>query len=129
MAVFSDESKPLEILPMLELEARLGFHFDNGISKTKGARNLPVISELLDRIKRLALQHVQLPRGYFPQSKSVKVAVEELFNDLGPKLWPPDDEACPSWLFDEGRDGDCAMTLKRQLPSRLHYGCEREQTR
>lgn len=115
---------------MLELEARLGFHFNNGISKTKGARSVPLIAELLNRIRRLSVQYVQLPRGSFSQSHPAKAAVEELFNDLGPKLWPSDDEACPSWLFDEGRDGDRATTLlRRQLPARLHYDRESEQTR
>ena len=125
-----DESTPsvhAETLGMLELEACLGFHFRNGLSKTKGVRESPVIAELLNGIHQVAIRFKGYRRQRLSKSMSVKKASDNLFCRLGSKLWPSVDQPCPHWLFDASRDGEVATShLRRYLPDRLHFAVPNE---
>lgn len=118
----SPQSVHAETLGMLELEACLGFHFRNGLSKTKGVRDSPVIAELLNGIHQVAVRFKGYRRQRLSNSMSVKKASDNLFCCLGSKLWPSVDQPCPHWLFDASRDGQVATShLRQYLPDRLHF--------
>lgn len=117
-----DEALSPELLSMHELEACLGFHSRNGLSKTKGVRDIPVMADLLDGINEIASRFLQYKRNRIHESNTVKQAAGDLFYRLGSRLWPPDCEPCSLWLFDSTRDGQTtASRLVKYLPSRLHF--------
>lgn len=104
---------------MRELEARLGFNFTSGISRTRGARDFRVISELLDGIDEINTRYVAYGLKHIRISKRIKKQAEQIFYDLGPSLWPARDEGYCPWLF--SRSSEESSLLAKAYPKDLSY--------
>jgi hypothetical protein len=91
------------------LEARLGFNFQNGISKDRRTKEFPEIVRLLERVEDIKARHKTLGVNEIRQSESIKQQTLEILEDFGPTIWPDLDETGKRntpWLFDLAGDSD-----------------------
>lgn len=92
--------------PIVKVEARLGFNFKRGLSREHRAKKIPQTNSLLKRIDTINQRFVTLDWNDICNSEDVRRAAEDLFNELGPSLWPDFDEVngpFPKWLLQPGR--------------------------
>ena len=104
---------------MRELEARLGFNFTSGISRTRGARDTEVISKLLRGIDEINTHYRNYGLKKIRASQGIRSRAEKLFYDLGPELWKSRAEASSPWLFSRAWDKD--NPLIEAYPKDLYY--------
>lgn len=92
--------------PIVKVEARLGFNFKRGLSREHRAKKIPQTNNLLERIDIINQKFVDLDWNGICNSEDVRCAADDLFNELGPSLWPDFDEVngpFPKWLLQPGR--------------------------
>lgn len=89
-----------------EAEARLGFNFKLGLARDGRAKTTKETAKLLEQIDDINQKFVAFRRSEIRKSEDLKRAANDLFEELGPSLWPSLDEINrnpPSWLLDPDR--------------------------
>lgn len=81
------------------LEALLGFKFANGVSRSKGLRQDPILSELLSGFDFINEEYKAYNTKQVHTSVEIKLEADRLFDRLGPSLWPGPTEPRPNWLL------------------------------
>ena len=82
----------------------MGFRLDRGMSRSYGRMQIPVIKELLTTIRDPITRYGKHAPADIWDDRDLASEAEEIFNRLGPKLWPdPDLQGDRShWLVDAG---------------------------
>ncbi|KAM0720786.1 hypothetical protein Q7P37_003071 [Cladosporium fusiforme] len=102
-----------------ELEARLGFNSINALSRTTGVRKIPVLNKLLTGLTDIGCRYLGYGVRRIRTSVGIRQKATELFERLGPELWPGPQEPHPSWLFLHSRDSDHPGL--KFYPKQLYY--------
>jgi hypothetical protein len=92
-----------------QLEARLGFNFQIGISKDPRAKKTPETFQLLQRVDEISTRYISYGIKRIRQSEGIKRRTLEILEDLGPTLWPDlheTGERDTSWLLAPLDDSD-----------------------
>lgn len=102
-----------------ETEARLGFNTSNALARTKGVRKIPILDDLLTGLTGIAVRYVSYNTPQIRNSQGIRRKAIELFEKLGPELWPGPNEPHPSWLYLASRDGE--HPCSKLFPERLFF--------
>lgn len=105
---------------LVGLERSLGFRSNRGISRQSNKDWLP-IQAIVQGMKRIAKQYVELTTGEIRQSESLRQAVTDLFEEWAPTIWPDEDQPQPDWLEDPD-----PFKFEGRYPRRLHYNDEED---
>ncbi|KAK4889447.1 hypothetical protein LTR27_011791 [Elasticomyces elasticus] len=101
-------------------ERSLGIWWPRGLARHKGRLEYPVIKTLLTRIKNLGEIYVAHTRTEILQCDTLRTSSIEIFNHVGPHLWPTPQEDPEgrrfSWLADA-----TVATLDGLYPRNLYY--------
>lgn len=109
---------------ILKVEALLGFNFKKGLSRERRAKKTPETNELLGRIDALNQRFGTLDWNAIRGSEDVRHTAENLFDELGPSLWPDIDEIngpSPTWLLQPDRPGISGNELPYSYPRHLFF--------
>jgi hypothetical protein len=92
-----------------QLEARLGFNFQLGISRDPRAKRTPATFQLLQRVDEISTRYISYGITRIRKSEGIKRRTREILEDLGPTLWPDLNETGErdsSWLLGPFDDSD-----------------------
>lgn len=86
---------------ILELEKRLGFKWERGISlNTSESQQVPALRAFLEDIKKLKTDFAYVLPKSLRLSKSFQSRCEDLLIEYADKLWPMDPVDTSGWLVD-----------------------------
>ena len=92
-----------------QLESRLGFNFQQGISRDRRAKETPETFQLLQRVDEISDRYISYGIRKIRASKGIRQQTLKILEDLGPTLWPDLDETGKRnapWLLDPSDDSD-----------------------
>jgi len=92
-----------------QLEARLGFNFQQGISRDRRVTETPETSELLRRLDEINHRYQSYGIKKIRASKGLRCLTLKILEDFGPTLWPDLDETGKRntpWLLDSPDDSN-----------------------
>ncbi|KAK5732298.1 hypothetical protein LTR17_010612 [Elasticomyces elasticus] len=108
------------MFPVKTHERSLGIWWPRGLARHKGRLEYPVIKTLLTQIQNLGEIYVAHTRTEILQCETLRTTSIEIFNHVGPRLWPTPQEDPEgrrfSWLADATVD-----TLDGLYPRNLYY--------
>lgn len=108
---------------ILEIERCLGFWWPRGISRQRGRCEVPVVKALLDKIGPVVIQHSTTLPASFHTSEELKVQANDIFDAMGPKLWPDSSVNRSAWL---ATNAD-VKTLEGFYPRDLYFSNPKDQ--
>ena len=112
---------------MWKVEASLGFNFKKGLSRDSQAKNFPKTLELLNGIDRINQTFESLGWNENRNSEELRRSAEDLFDEVGPFLWPDFDQVkgpFPDWLLRPDQPDPKNEHLVKFYPRHLFFTSE-----
>ncbi|GAB7323903.1 hypothetical protein MBLNU13_g07331t1 [Cladosporium sp. NU13] len=114
-----------------EVEAQLGFNFKSGLSVDQRVKEQVETLDLFNGINNIKETYKTIIRSEIYSSEDVRRDAEELFKQLGPKLWPDyvrTNSHPPAWLFYPGKPRTDESPLRELYPRPLFFSNQKDRS-